>query len=419
MCGIWGIFNKRGGWTSAEDLKLANWMSLLSTDRGEHSTGYCFVQKQLDTTKDGHFDAPHIIKSVGSPFSILHQKEGREALIEGNRYATQIFGHNRHATLGSIKQSNAHPFVEGDWVLVHNGTIYGGVDLPTSGVEVDSHALCLKINEVGIKEALMGIQGAFAIIAYNKRTHQTFVARNGERTLFQFSHADYCYAMSTELELEFALKKYGRFKYFPKTEETGNITPFKPHVLYQLTPKGFEEVDKVLPRPKSYYQVAPATPVNPGPAQAPFTKKVEQRITPYTQLDELYFTVDSMVGSGQNQFKYFATGDNLEDVIFYTREPHAHLLGKEGSAIPSSVLSSETGKKTYQVKFKEIYWVDDVNTPPVGTVVKTIHTCQDCAGQADEATGAIEMRQDKWICGACVADFRANCGRVLEKSILQ
>ena len=39
--------------------------------------------------------------------------------------ATAIIGHNRWTTSGSAEQNdNNHPFVVGDWVLIHNGVLW-------------------------------------------------------------------------------------------------------------------------------------------------------------------------------------------------------------------------------------------------------------------------------------------------------
>ena len=402
MCGIWGVFNKdQTSWTVKGDKDLAELMSVVSTSRGRHSSGFCFIPKLL--THSISRPEPKIIRSVGSPFSIFHNVEASKELNACNANASGIFGHNRHATRGSIKLSNAHPFVEGDWTLVHNGTLHGGVKL-SKDVEVDSHALCHKIEDVGIKEALQTIDGAFAIIAYNKAQGTVYFARNGQRPLYYYEHGNYSYVMSERLDLEYCLRKSGRYLVNKDKGETGEITEFKEHVLYQLTEEGIKDIDSVTPRVKSYW--APTT------YSTPATQVAKERITSgdpkipiigIPPVKDLYFQVKSVAPNSAAQHKYIAETDEHERVVFYTKESKVELLGCWGLAKAKAVEQDYVKNEiTYQVRFRTIEWEDEA---PVADAGDVIEVCTDCADGIIDVSEATELLNRKFLCAKCTESY--------------
>jgi hypothetical protein len=376
-------------------------MSVVSTSRGRHSTGFCFIPKL--TINSSTRPDPKIVRSIGSPFSIFHNVDAARELTNANANATGIFGHNRHATRGSIKLSNAHPFVEGDWTLVHNGTLHGGIKL-RDGVEVDSHALCHKIQEVGIKEALQTIDGAFAIIAYNKADGEVFFARNGQRPLFYYEHKDYSYVMSERLDLEYVLRKSGRYLVDKEAGEDGLIHEFKEHVLYKLTEEGIKDIDSVTPRVKSYF-----SPTTYGP---PATQAQKERITSGDQtypligippVKDLTFKVHTMAPNGTQQTKFVASTEANERVVFYTKEQRMDLLGKWGMAKATGVVRDAVKNEvTYQVKFRSIEWEDELPVADAGAVIEV---CTDCADAIMDVSTATELLNNKFLCGRCTESY--------------
>jgi len=395
MCGIWGVFNKNPtDWTVKGDKELAELMSVVSTSRGRHSSGFCFIQKPVN----GVAADPRIIRSVGSPFSIFHNVEGVAALTQANTNATSIFGHNRHATKGSIKLSNAHPFVDGDWILVHNGTLYGGVELKP-GVEVDSHALCVKINEVGIKQALMGIEGAYAIIAHNKATGVTYFARNGQRDLHYFEHDKYCYVMSDKLDLEYCLRKSNKYWADRKKGYSGEITLFKEHVLYQLTEEGIKDIDSVIPKTKSV--TYPITRAWQAPAEVSGKRFTESNpktpLVGIPPLKDLYFKVTGITKYA-GQFKFRALTEENEEVVFYTKEERMDLLNQWGMAVASGVITDVEKGVSYQVRFRTIEWEGELPVDDAGTLVEV---CTDCADPIYDVKDAVSLINGKFLCSNC------------------
>lgn len=100
-----------------------------------------------------------------------------------------VIGHNRAATIGSVKDKNCHPFHYKDKqeiVMVHNGTLHTYHSLSPTGFnhEVDSaHIAAALAHTENEMDALKKLKGAFVLIWYN-RTKNTFnVARNSFREI--------------------------------------------------------------------------------------------------------------------------------------------------------------------------------------------------------------------------------------------
>jgi len=94
-----------------------------------------------------------------------------------------VVGHNRAATRGATTDENAHPFLEGNTCLVHNGTLHKHKHL--KDVTVDSHAICHAFDTGDYKEILANdIDGAYALIWYDAKAKHLRIARNKERPLW-------------------------------------------------------------------------------------------------------------------------------------------------------------------------------------------------------------------------------------------
>jgi asparagine synthetase B (glutamine-hydrolysing) len=100
--------------------------------------------------------------------------------------ALALIGHNRHATIGSIRDSNAHPFTDRHITLAHNGHIRNSYALwpGTGSPEVDSMCIPYQMAECGEKEALEKLTGAFALVWFNDTDRTINFARNDDRPLF-------------------------------------------------------------------------------------------------------------------------------------------------------------------------------------------------------------------------------------------
>lgn len=402
MCGIWGVFNHDSSkWLAQNDIKIAKTLFTVSHSRGDHSAGVCMVER---VTPNGYASGePRTIKCVGSMYNIFHTKDGHDAWQTGSNMAHSIFGHTRYATRGAIKASNAHPFTEGDWVMVHNGTLTGGFEL-SAEVEVDSHALCKKIDEMGIKDALLSITGAFAIIAYNKKTKQLYITRNGDRPLHYFYHDGVTYVSSEALDVEYALRKNNSYHYTPKIEPS-TVQQFEEHRLYVLTENGFEDIDSVKPKTK--------------PAPLPITYQypthkgsVAEFIKP-TEGETVEFWVEQIVPTGRS-FKY--EGRTLSDdlVYFYSGERDDLLIGQCGTALVHQKIFRKTLNMTeYHILKRQVKWEEDEIVEP-----ETLKGCLDCGEPIEESTQYVKTSDNKYICEKCVAYFKQTTNQSFLKAYI-
>src|SRR5271169_3168025 len=98
MCGIWGIFSKNPAtYLSQGDMDMARTMSIMSSIRGDHSTGWCIIPTNQSPEVENPY-GPRTCKNVGGPFAVMHTQTGIDFLKWGVSFGTSVFGHNRHAT---------------------------------------------------------------------------------------------------------------------------------------------------------------------------------------------------------------------------------------------------------------------------------------------------------------------------------
>ncbi len=156
-------------------------MLFADTLRGKDSTGLYMVKESGNV---------EWIKEASPAPTFLNNSEVESALNRLSWKFVMAVGHNRAATIGAKTDENAHPFVEDNIILVHNGTISNKTEL-NSSVEVDSHAICHAIKEYGIVNALPMIDGAFALAVYDADAKQFYLVRNEKRPLFFAESEDF------------------------------------------------------------------------------------------------------------------------------------------------------------------------------------------------------------------------------------
>ena len=181
MCGINGLIsrNSNGFWKTQAD--LFGQLLRMGSIRGDDSTGVFGVGPggKVDIVKG---DADGYIFTKSGPYHKFEERMYRKYRI--------AIGHNRSATKGAVTPHNAHPFKEGNIVLVHNGTIFNSEDLNKES-EVDSHAIAHALNQHNAVEALGKINGAFALVWYNIEDQTLNLARNQARPLCLMETDDY------------------------------------------------------------------------------------------------------------------------------------------------------------------------------------------------------------------------------------
>src|SRR3990167_10371996 len=113
MCGIVALISKSQSGLWRAQAELFTHMLRLDTIRGDDSTGVFGVSGA------GNVD---IVKGDCDGYVFTRSKNYAKFESKISRAYKVIVGHNRSATRGDVTALNAHPFYEGNIVLVHNGT---------------------------------------------------------------------------------------------------------------------------------------------------------------------------------------------------------------------------------------------------------------------------------------------------------
>src|SRR5712664_611170 len=174
MCGLVGVIARTNSGLFTKDLDLFEWMLIVDTIRGKDSTGAFtgFRNKQA-----------RVIKTATHPFNMFRSADWGQFRLDAINRGKFIIGHNRAATRGEVKNANAHPFVEDNIILAHNGTLWDHDNLTKAVVEVDSHAIAHALTSDTPENVLPAIKGAFTLIWYDTKTEKLYAARNKERPL--------------------------------------------------------------------------------------------------------------------------------------------------------------------------------------------------------------------------------------------
>lgn len=182
MCGIIGMAVKAkfGPLKAQEDA----FYDMLFVDqlRGDDSTGVIFVDN------DGGFG---IYKDAYPAYWMVNEIRQSAMGKEMFRKGKAFIGHNRKATVGSIKADTAHPFVvDESFAMVHNGTLRNHKDLADTAVDSEALAITLapvldteEFNKEAFEEAIGKVNGAYAIVAYSQKANKVFIFRNAERPI--------------------------------------------------------------------------------------------------------------------------------------------------------------------------------------------------------------------------------------------
>lgn len=170
MCGHVGVI----GNLYQKDLDVFHDLLWAGALRGMHSTGIAAIDQ------DGK---SQVLKAVGSPM-MLRVKEGNPLASLVTQQRRVLMGHNRHATRGEINEANAHPFMFDNVVGAHNGTLDGRTarhlpDFDKYGT--DSAALFANLDQFAPDEVIPQIEGAWALVWYDRRDHSISFLRNAQR----------------------------------------------------------------------------------------------------------------------------------------------------------------------------------------------------------------------------------------------
>ena len=222
MCGIVGIISKQPKSLTYTHADLFKEMLICDSIRGEDSTGIFSINDSGNAS---------FLKLATHPFNLINSKEYKDWADGAWANGRAMIGHNRKATEGIINNSNTHPFIFGNILLIHNGNISNFRSLLNHwrreklDVEVDSHAACVLLAENEPEKILKEMVGAFTFVWYDVLKKKLFFIRNEERPLAFANTPEHIYFASEDSMLEWLLKR---------KEIKATITNLKSGVLFTM-----------------------------------------------------------------------------------------------------------------------------------------------------------------------------------------
>lgn len=228
MCGI--VLAGCSQFLSATELSMFEKLVYHDTIRGSHSTGV-YAGYNFSYPKSEQYVIYGKTAQTGPDFlesktwdSVKSQDYKSANNTTMKRLPYFLVGHNRYATMGAKTSENAHPFISGNILLVHNGTLSDQSLLPDwKDFEVDSANICHAINKQGIEKTIQQLDGAFTLVWYDDGDKTLNIIRNEERP-FHLARTtlNTWYGASEEEMLMWLLKrddKYSIAKSSPKIAE--------------------------------------------------------------------------------------------------------------------------------------------------------------------------------------------------------
>jgi len=169
MCGLVGA----AGNLDIKDENCAKQLLAIDAIRGSDSTGIAVINFKNDI---------NLVKQVGDPYTLMEYPKFKQAFVGLTKC---IIGHNRYATTGKVNRNNSHPFEFNTLIGAHNGTLTNKWELNNhQRFDTDSEALYHNIEEQGLKPTIEMVNGAYALVWYDKEEDSINFLRNKERSLF-------------------------------------------------------------------------------------------------------------------------------------------------------------------------------------------------------------------------------------------
>jgi hypothetical protein len=212
MCGIVGVAGT--GPCSHQMKEFFTTLLFHDVVRGHHATGVAAIDtinRSLVVEK----------KAIASP-EFLQEKEVMENLFAPRHNFNIYIGHNRWATSGAKDDDdNAHPFIHGDIVGVHNGSLRKQSRLDDhKDFVVDSDNLFYQLNKTGLDDTISKADGAYALVWYDRKDNTLNFIRNEERPLAiaRLSNGYWIWASEIGM-LRWLVKRHKTLSFASNTEE--------------------------------------------------------------------------------------------------------------------------------------------------------------------------------------------------------
>lgn len=234
MCGLVGIAGK----LALEDEKTLKRLLLFDYLRGPDSTGLAVRNKNTKEIE--------VLKMASHPLDFFDSRK-LAPMLSG--YTSDVFlGHNRAATKGKVCGLNAHPFECGHIVGAHNGTLHNDSwkeleELIGEQTEVDSKAIFLAIEKVGIDETIKHLYGAWALVWIDSEQGTLNILKNDQRPLWFANSPDFrkLYWASEWPMLQAAMALSDKEYPLWEDKEGFSFFPFKNNTLYSWNLKALND----------------------------------------------------------------------------------------------------------------------------------------------------------------------------------
>lgn len=410
MCGIISIIARKQSGFNYEHTKMFEELLLLDRLRGEDSTGVFGVDRG---------GAVGVVKVASYPDHLFACDEWGKFRQHSYQNGKIMVGHNRAATKGAISTANAHPFHEGNIILVHNGTLRDDYKKTLADREVDSNAIAAAFTEKDASEVIPKLNGAFALVWYDLSTGLLNVSRNSERPLSLITTDD-AYILCSEAWM-------GEVVCNRVNKKIESKESFEPGSLYQFDRKGSAPVVKKLNFVSTSTPVA--TDIGHGSTKTTGTDGVADNVQLYPKhIDSIPFHTNETAPYKKNEkiLTYFKEGEVVD-----SGTPGAKKFVKmKGYAIePGRPIVDVIGYIPYVEGTQQI--AAFMMTPVVGRVVGvTSSTCGMSlymteltrAAMVDVYKGSISIREWTFItdnctcskCNAKIYDIESEFTKVVE-----
>ena len=177
MCGIYGYIGKVKPKLRKKVVSLIMELGAQTEIRGTDATGFYAKNDEYEYMEK---------HSVPASTFYLESDSFQEAILEG---AFVFIGHNRHASVGDVRNDNAHPFMGENIVLVHNGTCSHAKNLLTADEagrmegDTDSEAIMLYLERVGLRSKCYASLNNFSIVSFDRVENVMYFARDENKPL--------------------------------------------------------------------------------------------------------------------------------------------------------------------------------------------------------------------------------------------
>lgn len=116
------------GWNGKVSTPILRHLIGMSHEYGPHSTGVAYTDRA---------GRARVFKKAKHPFDFLRDHNGT---VKSAAESELGLAHTRYASVGSVNEANAHPFIHAGLIFAHNGTIKNWRDLDEN-LSSDSQAL--------------------------------------------------------------------------------------------------------------------------------------------------------------------------------------------------------------------------------------------------------------------------------------